>query len=81
MYAIRSYYGAEAFGVRLERPRHWHKRVDEMGLLTFGNGVDAFTKLGCARLEGPSRIDEVAELGLLSDLAMERKRQRDAAKK
>lgn len=51
-------YRVAAFGVVLERPAHWTKASDPLGFLTFGNGVDAFASLGCARLQGPSHLDE-----------------------
>jgi rhomboid protease GluP len=51
-------YRVDAFGVVLERPSHWSKMADAMGFLTFGNGVDAFASLGCARVQGRSRVDD-----------------------
>lgn len=51
-------YEVSAFGVVIERPSHWAKVQVPLGLFTFGNGVDAFASLGCARLSGPSRLDE-----------------------
>lgn len=51
-------YRVDTFGVVLERPSHWSKMADAMGFLTFGNGVDAFASLGCARVQGRSYVDE-----------------------
>jgi len=50
-----------AFGLVLERPSHWSKVADPLGLLTFGNGVDAFVSLGCTDLRGPARLDEAMD--------------------
>lgn len=61
-------YPVEAFGVVLERPLHWVKSAQPLGFLTFGNGVDALTSLGCTDRRGPSRLDEAAERFVENDL-------------
>jgi rhomboid protease GluP len=48
----------DAFGVVLERPTTWTKVSDPLGFLTFGNGVDAFASLGCAREEQQRTLDD-----------------------
>lgn len=50
-----------AFGVVLDRPSHWTKVSDPLGLLTFGNGVDAFASLGCADLRGPVNLEDAMD--------------------
>lgn len=58
----------DAFGVILERPTTWTKVSDPMGFLTFGNGVDAFASLGCAREDAPRTLDDAERRFVESEL-------------
>jgi rhomboid protease GluP len=51
-------HSVDAFGFVLERPTTWTKVSDPLGFLTFGNGVDAFASLGCAREDHARTLDD-----------------------
>lgn len=63
----------DAFGVRLKRPLHWNKVAGPLGFFAFGNNVDAFTSLGCARLEQRSQLPDAVNRFVQGELrALER---------
>jgi|GEM_PF-985761 len=44
----------DAFGLQLQRPLHWRRVPGPLNFLAFGNGLDAFISVGCARLDDVS---------------------------
>lgn len=55
-------YLLDVFGIELERPTTWSKGPDPLGLLAFGNGVDALASIACARSTERVSVDDAARL-------------------